>query len=346
VSDVLRKYPADADIAKLNAEVMRGGLLVSLEPDQVEKMRAKVQKEGDPKKGRAVYLNTAVVACATCHKMEGVGGQVGPDLTRVWDTMTVEKLFETIVTPSKEIKEGYQTYQASTLDGQNYVGLKVADTPDEVVIRESTGRDVKIARKDLDRLAVSKQSLMPDNVVSQLSYDQFVDLVAFLKSKKEQESLRGLVVEASVFVGLPKDLKAAHPMETKPDPMAPPSGADKKWLPLAADVTGLFALKPVLPTETTGAVAVAYLYSPKKQTVTGTLLADDAVRVTAGGDKPAFERAVPKLNQFDVPEKFTFEVPAGWTPVVVRLSTTGQTHRLGLQFAGEELRTSAKPDTK
>lgn len=337
VSDALRKFPNDPDIAKLNAEVMRGGLLLSLEPDQVEKMRAKVQKDGDPKRGRAVYLNTAVVACATCHKMEGVGGQVGPDLTRIWDTMSVEKLFETIITPSKEIKEGYQTYVASTLDGQTYTGLKVTDGKDEVVIREATGRDVKIARKDLDKLTASKLSLMPDNVVSQLSYEQFVDLVAFLKSRKEQESLRGLVVDVQMTVGGPKDLKATYPAEAKPL-------TDGKWQPLAADPSGLFVLKPHLPGEPTGAVVVAYLYSAKQQTVTASLLADDAVRVTVGGDKPAFERAAPKLARFEDAEKFTVELQPGWTPVVVRLSTVGQTHRLGLQFAGEELRTSGKQE--
>lgn len=337
VSDALRKFSNDSDIAKLSAEVMRGGLLLSLEPDQVEKMRTKVQKDGDPKKGRAIYLNTAVVACATCHKMEGVGGQVGPDLTRIWDTMSVEKLFETIITPSKEIKEGYQTYTASTLDGQTYTGLKVVDSKDEVVIREATGRDVKIARKDLDKLSASKLSLMPDNVVSQLSYEQFIDLVAFLKSRKEQESLRGLVVDVQMTVGGPKDLKASYSAESKPL-------GEGKWQPLAADPSGLFVLKPHLPAEPTGAVVVAYLYSAKKQTVTASLLADDAVRVTVGGDKPAFERTSPKQTRFEGAETFSVELQPGWTPVVVRLSTVGATHRLGLQFTGEELRTSGKQE--
>ncbi len=336
VSDALRKFAADPDVAKLNSEVMRGGLLLSMEPDQVEQMRTKVLKDGDPKRGRAIYLNTALLACATCHKMEGVGGQIGPDLTRVWDTMSVEKLFETIIAPSQEIKEGYQSYQASTLDGQTYTGLKVLDTKDEVVIREATGRDVKIARKDLDKLTASKLSLMPDNVVSQLSYEQFVDLVAFLKSRKEQESLRGLVADASLQLGLPKDLKVTHPAEAK-------GLAEGKWQPLTADPSGLFVLKPVLPAEPTGAAVLAYVYSAKKQTVTASLLADDAVRVTVGGTA-VFTREVPKLARFEDAEKFTVELQPGWTPVVLRLSTVGQTHRLGLQFSGDDLRTNSKAE--
>jgi quinoprotein glucose dehydrogenase len=340
VSDVLRKFPTDDAISKLNAEVLRGGLMLSLEPDQVEKIRAKVTTAGDAKRGKVVYLNTAAVACATCHKMEGVGGAVGPDLTRIWDTMTVEKLLETIITPSKEIKEGYQTYKATTLGGQSYVGLKVTDTPQEVTIRESTGRDVKIARKDLDELSAQRQSLMPDNVVSQLSYDQFIDLLAFLKSRKEQESLRGLVLELTGAVGVAADFKTPLQAETETDPAKLAANSGGMGVTITAGPDGLFALKPAVPA---GVLLAAYVYSPKKQAANVTLLADDAVRVSTGG-KVAFERAVPKSAPFVQEEKFTVNLESGWTRVTVRLLTNGPTHRLGLQFAGDELRTAAKPE--
>ncbi|MEO2088241.1 MAG: PVC-type heme-binding CxxCH protein [Gemmataceae bacterium] len=343
VSDVLRKFPNDDAIARLNAEVLRGGLMLSLEPDQVEKIRGRVAAAGDAKRGKAVYLNTAAVACATCHKMEGVGGAVGPDLTRVWDTMTVEKLLETIITPSKEIKEGYQTYKATTLGGQSYVGLKVTDTAAEVTIRDSTGRDVKIARKDLDELSAQKQSLMPDNVVSQLSYDQFIDLLAFLKSRKEQESLRGLVLELTGAVGVAGDFKTPLQAETETDPAKMTASSGSKGVSLAADPGGLFALKPVIPAEPAGVLLVTHVFSPKKQTATVSLLADDAVRVSANG-KAAFERAGPKAAPFAQDEKFTVDLEPGWTRVTVRLLTNGPTHRLGLQFAGDDLRTAAMPE--
>ncbi len=112
VTEALKKFGDDPAIAKLQAEVLRGGLLLSLEPGQIEKVRKLVAEKGDPKKGRELYLNTKLLACATCHRMEGVGGSVGPDLSRVWDTMTLEKILESIVDPSKEIKEGFQTYRA------------------------------------------------------------------------------------------------------------------------------------------------------------------------------------------------------------------------------------------
>ena len=55
-------------------------------PDR-EDSQAGRPRRATPGRGRDLYLNTKLLACATCHRMEGVGGSVGPDLTRVWDTM-------------------------------------------------------------------------------------------------------------------------------------------------------------------------------------------------------------------------------------------------------------------
>src|SRR4029078_11364551 len=135
----LKKFNEDPAIVRLQAEVLRGGLLLSLEPGQIEKVRKQVEEKGDPKKGRELYLNTKVLACATCHRMEGVGGSVGPDLTRVWDTMALDKILESIVEPSKELKEGFQTYRLVTADSQVFSGLKIKEDDKEVVIREANG---------------------------------------------------------------------------------------------------------------------------------------------------------------------------------------------------------------
>ena len=133
----------ERSFAKLRADVLRGGLLLSLEPGQVDKIRVQVNTKGDPKKGKELYLNTKLLACATCHKMEGVGGAVGPDLSRLWETMTVEKILEAIVDPSKEIKEGFQTYRLVTTDTKTYTGLRIKDDAKEVVIRDANGRDIR-----------------------------------------------------------------------------------------------------------------------------------------------------------------------------------------------------------
>jgi putative heme-binding domain-containing protein len=193
VSEGLRRHAAkDAECGKLLTKVLQSGLLLSTDKAEVERVRKLVATRGNADRGKELYLNSKALQCINCHKLEGVGGNVGPDLTRIWDTQSVEKIMEAIITPSKEIKEGYTTYVATTKKGLTVTGLKVAQTAEEVVIRDASGKDVRIATKDLDDLSASKVSLMPEGLIANLSYDEFIDLVAFLKSQKAQESLRGM----------------------------------------------------------------------------------------------------------------------------------------------------------
>ena len=323
VNDALGKFATDPAVAKLRAEVLRGGLLLSLEPGQIEKIRKLVSTKGDAKKGKELYLNTKLLACATCHQMEGVGGSVGPDLTRIWDTMTVEKILESIVAPSKEIKEGYQAYRLTTTDSKVYSGLKVKEDATEVIIRDATGRDHRVAKDEVESLAASKLSLMPDNVVSQITYDQFIDLLAFLKSKTEQESLRGLVTNVAMAGPFPAGVKSE-----KPEP-----GMSNKWTPLTAEANGKFDLKAAFAAPNTPAIYLrAYVLSPKKQTVTVTVASDNSTRVwvndTTGDSSP-----------------LEVELKAGWNVLLVKVVNSGKPPTLGVRVSGDGLRTAAAPDS-
>ena len=184
--------------------------------------------------------------------------------------MTLEKILESIVDPSKEIKEGFQTYRLATADGQVHTGLKITEDAKEVVIRDANGRDIRVAKDDVDSLAPSKVSLMPDNVVAQISYEQFIDLLAFLKSRKEQESLRGLVAEIAVtgpFPARPRIGEAGSESRA-------PSGR-----PLHAEPNGKIDLKPRSPASGSAVYVRAYVFSPKKQSATVTASGENPLRV-------------------------------------------------------------------
>src|ERR1051325_734191 len=243
VSESLRRFASKEypDVTGLLSRVVKGGLLVSTEPAELKRLAELVAKEGDPVRGRRLYLNNKAVACTVCHRLEGVGGSVGPDLTRVWDTLSLEKVMESMLDPSKEIKEGYQTWVATTKKGQLISGLKVSQNAKEVILRDSTGKDVRIAAADLDDLSTTKQSLMPDDVVRHLTIAEFIDLVAFLRDRKSQEELRGMVLSAWAIGPFDVDLTKAEAFEKNPDPSQIVFSADKqrlRWQALQADIGG------------------------------------------------------------------------------------------------------------
>ncbi|MCI0703861.1 MAG: HEAT repeat domain-containing protein [Planctomycetia bacterium] len=324
VNEALNKFADDPAFAKLRAEVLRGGLLLSLEPGQIDKIRDQVITEGDAKKGKELYLNTKVLACASCHRMEGVGGAVGPDLTRVWDTHTLEKILESMVDPSKELKEGYQAYRLTTIDSKVFIGLKIKEDDNEVIIRDANGRDHRIPKDEVDSLVPSKLSLMPDNVVSQLTYDQFIDLLAFLKSKKQQESLRGLVVDSFIASSLTADVKS----------LKPETIAEGKWKVLAAEPNGRLDLKGAFAAPNTPAVYLrAYIYSPKKQTAT----------VSIDTDNPW--RAWVNNATTDPSASFESELKEGWNVLLVKVARGGKSASVGVRVTGDDLRTASAPDS-
>jgi putative membrane-bound dehydrogenase-like protein len=206
VSDGLRRHAeddADGRIAELLRQAYADGLALSLDPAEVARLEKQVSLAGDAEAGKALFLDARRTQCATCHRLEGVGGQVGPDLSKIWETHSVAKILESIVTPSKEIKEGFQTYTVVSSDGRVFTGLKIADTDREVVLRDAQGNDVRINQSDVEEIVATKTSLMPEGVIAQLSYTEAINLVAFLRDRAAQESLRAIDGDASVPLAPP-----------------------------------------------------------------------------------------------------------------------------------------------
>jgi putative membrane-bound dehydrogenase-like protein len=350
VADGLRKHLSQApELGKLLTEVMKGGLLVSLDPKQIEQIRALIQTKGNPMRGRELYLNKQTVACINCHKLEGVGGAVGPDLTRVWETHSLEKVMESMIEPSKEIKEGYQAYRLETKQGVIYTGLKVAETGNDVVLKEASGNEVRVAKAEIEELAPTKESLMPDNVISQLTFDQFIDLVAFLRDRQAQESLRGLPLAWWVVGPYPQDLKLSFAPE-KFDEIDPKTLMDGRqpgeklaWKLVEVEPNGYLDLHKVFRAEHISAYAVTYVYSPKAQKVEVRTGSDDQLRVWVNGNL-AFEYA---MNRGAAPDADRFEMVLrpGWNSIRAKVTNSVATHGLYFRIVnGEGIRFSPKKE--
>lgn len=349
VTDALQKHAAkDPEVARMLTEVMKSGLLLSLNKEEVERVRQLVHTKGDAKRGRAVYLDSKKLACINCHRLEGIGGNVGPDLTRIWETQTVEKIMESIIEPSKEIKEGYQTYVATTKDGQVFTGVKVAQTAEELILRDANDREVHIAAADLDEVTPSKESLMPANVVAQLTFSQFIDLIAFLKDRAAQESLRGMAVEFWVLGPIAGDLKTPHPAEGKTDVSATyqgERGEKLSWQVQRAEPSGLLNVRALFHRDNVAVYAFTHVYSPTDQKVKLVLGSDDPLKVWVN-NTVIHENSTPGSA---APDQHRVEVPlqAGWNPVLVKVVNAPSGHGFYLRFTGGPgLRVALKPEGK
>ena len=179
-----RHLPNDStgELARLSEELFRDELRLSLNDVELQRLKLLVKDTGDADRGREVYLNKERSQCAKCHRLEADAALIV--------AQTSEKIVESIVEPSREIKEGFVTWTVETSGGQVYTGLKLKDAADEVVLRDANGRDIRIPSSEIDVKQASKKSLMPEGTIAQLSYAELIDLLAFLKDAGAQRALR------------------------------------------------------------------------------------------------------------------------------------------------------------
>jgi putative heme-binding domain-containing protein len=150
----------------------------SLSPQEIQQLAATAAKDGDPARGEKVFRRKEL-ACVTCHAIGGVGGKVGPDMTSLGASAQMDYLVESMFYPNRKIKEGYHSVMVETKDGLEYSGTVASENPDELVLRDATNKEVKIAKNNIEKRATGN-SIMPSGLLDLLQPAERLDLLRFL----------------------------------------------------------------------------------------------------------------------------------------------------------------------
>ena len=95
--------------------------------------RPVLNQQGDAARGAAVFEKV----CAACHRLEGRGHEVGPDLAALTD-LSPEFLFTAILNPNKEVNARYAAYTAALVNGRVVSGLIAAETGNSIILKHKT----------------------------------------------------------------------------------------------------------------------------------------------------------------------------------------------------------------
>jgi putative heme-binding domain-containing protein len=138
---------------------------------------------GDPARGKELFFAQAF-QCATCHKIDGKGNAVGPDLSDIGKKRTRDHILESILDPSRRVEPQFQTYLLRTISGQSVTGLLVRKDDKVVVLKDAQNKESVIPTDDIESLSPSRQSLMPDGLLRDATPQKAADILAYLVSRK------------------------------------------------------------------------------------------------------------------------------------------------------------------
>ncbi len=150
-----------------------------------EELRAQIEKlagvistgAGNPYEGKQLFTQS----CGKCHVLFAQGGRIGPDLT-TYKRDDLRGMLLNVVNPSAEIREGFENYIARTADGRTLTGFIADQDQNVVVLRGADGQNISLARDEIDDLAASRTSLMPENQLKDFTDQQIRDLFAYLRA--------------------------------------------------------------------------------------------------------------------------------------------------------------------
>ncbi|MFT7484849.1 MAG: putative heme-binding domain-containing protein, partial [Candidatus Paceibacteria bacterium] len=140
----------------------------------------------DYERGRNLFH---AASCSACHRFDGEGGAIGPDLTTVASRFSVSDLIDSIVEPSKVISDQYGSHIVVDTNGEFSEGLIVEDG-DEVSVypRDHAAPALVFKRSEIVTITESSVSQMPSALLDTLNAEEIKDLVAYLLSGGDKKS--------------------------------------------------------------------------------------------------------------------------------------------------------------
>jgi len=136
---------------------------------------------GDAARGKALFEGKG--QCATCHRINGKGPRMAPDLSEVGATRPLPELFQALLDPDASIRAGNRSFRAVTKDGATVTGRLMNQDSFSVQLMDSNERLVSLAKVNLREYGFVKSSPMP-SVRDKLSVQEVDDLVGYLVTLK------------------------------------------------------------------------------------------------------------------------------------------------------------------
>lgn len=164
-TEVNRPFVKKWELAELQQALASGKLVV---------------RQGNPKHGQQLFED---VHCSRCHRVNEVGGSVGPDLTSIAKRFNTADMLATIVEPDQEISDQYRSAIFELESGKVVTGRVANRTKNDLFVLTdmyNPGLLTVIPRDEIATMRESSTSPMPAGLLDTLTLEEIQDLLAYL----------------------------------------------------------------------------------------------------------------------------------------------------------------------
>jgi putative heme-binding domain-containing protein len=127
-----------------------------------------------------------VASCVACHKMNGVGTEMGPDLAKLDPKLKVHDILKDILEPSFKINEKFQSYVIETTAGKIHTGLILEEKDGNIKLIENPlvkSAPLVFKKGEIAEKTKSPTSIMPKGLLDKLTREEILDLVAYVVAR-------------------------------------------------------------------------------------------------------------------------------------------------------------------
>jgi putative membrane-bound dehydrogenase-like protein len=152
-------------------------------PDDLDGWLKLLEGPADAGAGRRVFFHPKLAGCFRCHRVQGRGRDVGPDLSTIGRTDR-RHILESILRPSNTVAPHYQVWQIETADGKVRTGMLVGTNLDEYTYLDAKGEFFKLNTRTIVESQPVSTSIMPDGLIDLLTDQELRDLLAYLGAQR------------------------------------------------------------------------------------------------------------------------------------------------------------------
>jgi putative heme-binding domain-containing protein len=185
LGEVRQKHPDSADLIEVLLDTSRLAIGRPAFTDTQAWLNRLDAVPGQPDLdvARRLFSHPKLALCASCHRHEGRGNVVGPDLTLISRQADRAGILQSILEPNREVATQYFPTQLGLADGSTFVGLLLRSSEVETY-REITGKEKTFRKKDILTHEELKTSLMPPGLALTLTDAEMRDLLALLTDNR------------------------------------------------------------------------------------------------------------------------------------------------------------------